>query len=764
MKANTAICLMVAAGSLYLLRRESVAGLGRRLGQIFAIVVATVGVVTLAEHVLQFDVGMDQFLFHESQSQAGQSFPGRMGVAASVNFCLLGMALLFLDCKAFGRHWAATFTLAASAMTFLVFLYYFYGIEEFEPIARYATIALHTVLAFACLCSGILLARPGRGFMPFLLGQSAGSLVARRMLPPAIILPILLGWLRTLGRNARLFGMGFGTAAFVVLIIVLFAALIWWTVAALDRLELKRKQAEQSLKLERELLETIVNFIPASVALVRGSDLRFELVNPSYQAIAPGKQMVGKTIDQVWPESMPLVGDRCRRVLATGDPFTVVDEFHQVSRSANGALEDVYFSWSMNRVKLPGDAVPGLLITVWETTERKRTEIALRDSEKRFRDLADNIAPLAWMADPDGNVLFYNQRWYDYTGTTFLEMQGSGWKKVHHPEHLERVIEKWTSSLQHGQPWEDIFPLRRKDGPYGWFLSRAFPIRDAQGNITRWFGTNMDITELRETQEALNAAQAKLLQHAAELEEMVEERTARLRDTVQELESFSYSIAHDMRAPLRAMQGFANIIAEDYSGQLPEQGKLYLARIRSAASRLDLLIQDVLNYSRVVRGELPMASVNTELLLKDIIESYPNLRVQGATIDMVSPLPIVEANAAALTQVFSNLLGNGVKFVKPGTQPRLKIWAESAHDPVARLWFQDNGIGVEKTSRERIFQMFQRLNRPELYEGTGMGLAIARKAVERMGGNIGVESEPDHGSRFWVELKRSSEQKGEGHE
>jgi signal transduction histidine kinase len=264
--------------------------------------------------------------------------------------------------------------------------------------------------------------------------------------------------------------------------------------------------------------------------------------------------------------------------------------------------------------------------------------------------------------------------------------------------------------------------------------------------------------QVRDLIEELAKTQEKLRQHAATLEKTVAERTAELTATVQELEAFSYSIAHDMRAPLRAMLGYSNILAEEHSAKLDDTGKIYLERISTSADRLDQLIQDVLNYSRIVRGDVPLSPVNTEKLLREIIESYPNLHQPDVTIEIIKPLPQVQANPAALTQVFSNLLGNAIKFVQPDVPPRIKIRAEpgAQNNSMARFWFEDNGIGIDESSQQRIFQMFQRLNRAELYEGTGIGLAIVRKAVERMGGKTGVESDPGKGSRFWVELKTGS--------
>ncbi len=396
-----------------------------------------------------------------------------------------------------------------------------------------------------------------------------------------------------------------------------------------------------------------------------------------------------------------------------------------------------------------------------ELEERKAAERALRESEELFRALAENVPQLAWMTRPDGWITWYNRRWFDYTGTNLAEMQGWGWQKVHHPEHVERVTRLFRKALAEETPWEDTFPLRGRDGHYRWFLSRAFPIRNAGGAITHWFGTNTDITALRETQDALRAAEARIQQYAGQLERTVSERTAKLQDTVQELEAFSYSLAHDMRGPLRSMIGYSDLLREEHSAGLDDTGRHYLGRIHACALRLDRLIQDVLSYSRVSRDNLPLEPVDLRQFLEEILESYPNLTAARRCIQLTTSVPPVVANRAALAQLLSNLLENAVKFVAPGVEPCIRIGAEPSPTPGSsaaqpgwlRVWVQDNGIGIPAAAQPRLFQMFQRANRPGLYEGTGMGLAIARKAVERMGGTIGVDSSPGKGSRFWFVLR-----------
>ena len=254
-KANTAVCLMLAAVSLFLIEDREAATARRRISQLLAAIVAVVGLVTLSEHLFGWNSGLDQLLFHETQHEAGLSFPGRMGVAASLNFLLLGIALLFLSARRWFRV-ANSAVLFVIAITLLVFLYYFYGMEKQDAVAIYFTIALHTVIAFLSLAGAVLLARPERGVVTALLGNSPGAVMARRMWPAFVIL-ILLGWIRTLTRNAGWPSFGFATAIFTLGVLVLLAGLIWWTAVALNRIDRKRHLAEGRLEVLVRVSELI---------------------------------------------------------------------------------------------------------------------------------------------------------------------------------------------------------------------------------------------------------------------------------------------------------------------------------------------------------------------------------------------------------------------------------------------------------------------------------------------------------------------------
>jgi signal transduction histidine kinase len=265
-----------------------------------------------------------------------------------------------------------------------------------------------------------------------------------------------------------------------------------------------------------------------------------------------------------------------------------------------------------------------------------------------------------------------------------------------------------------------------------------------------------EIATRKQVEGELRLAQAELAALALELEALVTQRTAALRETVGELEAFSYSIAHDMRAPLRAMTGFARLVQTEHGEQLDETGKGHLGRIISAAQRLDHLITDVLSYSSAGRRKLDMQPVDLEKLLEEAIHNLPELQPPRAEIEIRTPLPRVTAHEPSLMQCATNLLANAVKFVSPGVVPKVTVRSELVGQDV-RLWFEDNGIGISAAGKERIFSLFGRLNPAADFEGTGIGLAIVRKSVERMGGKFGVESEPGRGSRFWIQLKKSQD-------
>lgn len=277
---------------------------------------------------------------------------------------------------------------------------------------------------------------------------------------------------------------------------------------------------------------------------------------------------------------------------------------------------------------------------------------------------------------------------------------------------------------------------------------------------TEWSDEYQDIVTEVANQLAIALRQAQLRsqiqQKADELEQRVIERTLELQAANQALESFAYSISHDLRAPLRAIQGFAQAFLEDYGDRLDSLGQEYAQRIVIAAARLDTLIQDLLNYSRISRTDLQLQPINLTAVVEDVLAQLgASLQEQQAQVIVEKPLLSVLGHRSTLVQIFSNLISNAAKFVPPERTPQIKIWTELREDRV-RLWVADNGIGIAPQHQNRIFHIFERLHGVEVYPGTGIGLAIVYKGVERMGGQVGLESQIGGGSQFWIELRRGT--------
>ena len=391
----------------------------------------------------------------------------------------------------------------------------------------------------------------------------------------------------------------------------------------------------------------------------------------------------------------------------------------------------------------------GIGTQIGQFIERKEAEEALQKSEERF-DRAQRAAHVGiW----DWDVVTGAASWTDEAWRIFGRTQGEftitydNWLACVHPDDRASAAADVEAARQRRE-YRSEYRVLDPSGNVRWVESRGESVYNEMCQPVRMIGSVLDITDRKRAQEELRGANEKLASHAVQLETLVRQRTARLTEMVNELQHLSYAITHDMRAPLRAMSAFSEMLLEKASNASPETQD-YCRRILTAAHRLDKLIQDALSYTTTVLQELPLEPVNLSTLLRGIIDTYPNLHFDKADIQIEGSLPTVLGNESLLTQCFSNLFGNAVKFVAPGTRPIVRIWADVT-DGFARISVHDNGVGIPQHAQQRVFGMFQKLDKE--HEGTGIGLAIVRKVVERMGGKVGVDSEVGKGSRFWVEL------------
>ncbi len=313
-----------------------------------------------------------------------------------------------------------------------------------------------------------------------------------------------------------------------------------------------------------------------------------------------------------------------------------------------------------------------------------------------------------------------------------------------HPEDLESVRHAADLATRTGQDYLAEFRILHPELGPRWLAVSARPLPDESGATAALAGVVQDITDLKHAADVLRTQNEVL-------EKNVAERTHRLSETVGELEAFSYSISHDMRAPLRSMHSYAQLLQTEHAAELSPEARHYLERINVNAARLELLVRDILAYSRVAKEQIETKPVDLDRFVRELVQRMSERPGEPLPVTIRGSLPPVLAHEAYLSQIFTNLIANGLKFVPPGQAPRVEI---SATDDGAfvSLFIRDNGIGIDPADLGRLFQIFGRLNPVDAYEGTGIGLAIVKKAVQRMGGELGVNSAVGKGATFWFTL------------
>ncbi len=487
-----------------------------------------------------------------------------------------------------------------------------------------------------------------------------------------------------------------------------------------DITDLKSIQGE--LTLQRQQLSLVADAMPVLIAYV-DQDLKYQFANASYEKWfgVPIADVVGRPVwDVVGQHAYEVALPKIEQVMK-GE--RVVWEGELPYR--HGPARFVHVEYIPHAS--PDGQVIGYYALIQDISKRYEAEKALHESESRFRDLADNILQLAWTCDELGQVTWYNRRWYEFTGQTPEDAKGMGWANVHHPDHVERVKEIIADCAAKECMWQDTFPLRRHDGVYRWFLSRAVPIRDNEGNVIRWFGTNTDITEQMELEHALKEADRRK-------------------------DEFLAMLAHELRNPLAPIRSGIDLLMMD-----PRSPQEPLEVMEEQVRHLVRLVDDLLDVSRITRGKVELRKENVQLqkvIRKAVnsIEPYAEQKNISCTVELPEEPIWLKADPVRLAQIFENLIINGVKYTEEGGQIDVTLRRQESKAIVS---IQDNGIGIDTELMPRVFELFAQSSRSFDREpgGLGIGLTIVKSLVELHKGSVDVKSEGlGKGSEFIVQL------------
>ena len=515
------------------------------------------------------------------------------------------------------------------------------------------------------------------------------------------------------------------------------------------------REAEDRLRFSEERFRNMILQAPVAIGMLDGRRLVIETANNSMLEIwGKDESIIGKPMIQVLPE---LVGQRVIGAMQDVYDSGIAQYGSEIlTRLQQGdQLEDAYFNFVYAPLRDDSKRVNGVAVIAVNVTEQVLSRQAIEESESRFRTLLEAIVQITWTNTPEGDINFFNQRWYDYTGQRRGQTDIMEWQDAIHPDDLPNTLAVYKKALVDGTPFELENRYRRgSDGQYRWHLNRALPLRDEAGEITLWVGTATDIQE------------QKLVTY--ELEQQVLSRTEQLtasnldlRRSNENLEKFAYIASHDLQEPLRKIQSFGDILKNQHGVQLGE-GISYLERMQSAASRMSALIKDLLVFSRISTRQEATLPIDLNQIVATVVE---DMELGNAELT-VAVLPTVLGDGSQLSQLFMNLLSNALKFQKPDTVPVIQVNATqvtAADLPAdvkparkAALYHcvcvADNGIGFDEKYLDRIFQVFQRLHSRNEYAGTGIGLAICEKVAANHGGTITATSELGRGATFAIYL------------
>lgn len=599
---------------------------------------------------------------------------------------------------------------------------YIFGLEFVSVEGRIPPMAPLLTVMILLLSVSVLFSFPDRGLLGIFTDISRATPIVRRMILPIIAINLLLGWSAILLERYGVFASGVGIALLMVSNVYL---MFGWIHRFASEINLV---AERRADVER-LLYRIVNSVPAAI-YVRDNMGKVVLENSEYQRIRPflSKQMNRSQKDEnghAVLNKTELESLEFEKSVETEATVSIRDEPRTYLQSTFPL-----FDGNHNAIGVCG---------LWfDITVKKRFQDLLVESQQNFRTLADGVPAIVWSADSDGKIDYFNKRWFEYTGLGEKESLGLGWTQVVHHEDLEQTQSAWAKSLKTGHQFSIQHRVLGADGIYRWHLVRGLPALLGSKKVQKWFGSSIDIDEQKKKSETL--------------EKLVADRTQALLQSNRELEAFTYSVSHDLRAPLRSMDGFSQLLLEKYSDSIDETGKTYLNKVRNASRNMAGIIDDLLTLSRISRTEIVRENVDLSEVVRMLLEEKRANDSHRKVDIRIEPGITVLGDTSLLRIALNNLVENAWKYTSKKNQARIDFFSERKNDQRVFV-VRDNGAGFDMQHADSLFKAFHRLHSAAEFPGTGIGLITVQRIVERHGGSIWAYAEPDKGASFYFTLE-----------
>jgi len=762
MQANTAICILSASLALWLLNPLPPLGARRTLGQGLAMVPLLLGALTLLEHFYDWDLGIDQAFFRDHGPIPG-SHDGRMALNGALAATCIGLALLLLANQIYQRF-AEKLALIVIVLELLAIFGHSYGALEFYQIGPHKPQITQGSWAFLLLGVALLFTRPRQGLMATLSSDSAGGILLRRMLPVAILLPPLIVKLRLTGQNLGLYDAASGLTLFVTLMILILCTFIWSSAILLRQVDKQRRQAILDLQavnrnldqqvalrtqelaqtnedLQRQVRERtraearfrgLFEAAPDAILIVDQQGIILQ-ANPQTERWFGYSQqeLQSQPVEILLPESqrgahrahlqgymaMPL-----RQSMAAGS--------HPYGLHKNGHS----FPVSVNLSPFESEGRALVIAIVRDISEQEQLQRERLELAERHEELLQNlpVGVCRYALNPAMPLLEANR--------TAIEML-----EAHHlQELLQHPLSMFLKNPQAIEPLHEMLlkqnVIQHAETEFITLQGRSF-----------WAGLSLRLKVDTEGGLYCNATFRDISERKRAFAK-IQDLNAELEAANKELEAFSYSVSHDLRAPLRAIDGFSQAMLEDYQDRLDSTGQDYLRRLRAAAQRMGHLIDDMLQLSRITRADLVVAEVDLSAMAIEIATELSQREPQRVVDFRISPDLITMGDAQLLRIALTNLFENAWKFTAR-REISIITFASRDGDQGPIYFIQDNGVGFDMAYANKLFQAFQRLHDAREFPGTGIGLAIVQRVIQKHGGKIWAQAEPESGATFYFSLQ-----------